>query len=175
MNAQQASVEALQAALRAEHAAVYAYGVVGAKSRGSLQRLARSLWNAHRVQRDVLAARVTAMRAEPEAAATAYTLPVRVTSDRSAAQVAATLEDDLVTAYTGLAGDGDPALRTFAARAMQDAMARAVRWRSEAGLEGVGEGAAPGGAGPEGAGPGEGPLSAFPGLPPAALRPGRAP
>jgi hypothetical protein len=155
-NAPLASVEALQAALRAEHAAVYGYGVVGARSGGSLRLLARSLWNAHRVQRDALAARITAMRAEPEVAAAAYALPVRVTSDRSAAQVAATLENDLVTAYTGLAGADDPALRAFAARAMQDAMVRAVRWRSEAGLAG-------------------GHPAAFPGLPPAALRPGRVP
>jgi hypothetical protein len=148
------STSALQAALRAEHAAVYGYGVVGARLRGPLQRSARSFWHAHRVQRDALAARITAAGAEPEAAAVAYTLPAEVTSTRSAAHVAAVLEDDLVTAYAGLAGAAEPALRTLAARAMQDAMARAVRWRSEADRPAS-------------------PASAFPGLPPASLRPRR--
>jgi len=144
------SVDALQAALRAEHAAVYGYGVVGARVRGALQRRARTLWNTHRAQRDALAARITALGAEPDAAAVAYTLPAPVTSTRSAARVAAVLEDDLVTAYAGLAGSPDAALRTLAARAMQDAMARAVRWRADAGRPAS-------------------PPSAFPGLPPHAL------
>ena len=87
---------------------------------------------------------------EPDAAAVAYTLPAPVTSTRSAARVAAVLEDDLVTAYAGLAGSPDAALRTLAARAMQDAMARAVRWRADAGRP-------------------TSPPSAFPGLPPHAL------
>jgi hypothetical protein len=153
MTGRRASVDALQGALRAEHAAVYGYGVVGARLRGALQRRARTLWNAHRAQRNALAARITALGAEPEAAAAAYTLPARVTSTRSAAQVAATLEDDLVTAYAGLAGSADAALRTLAARAMQEAVTQVVRWQAEAGR------------------PNSHP-SAFPGLPSGALAPG---
>jgi hypothetical protein len=145
-------VDRLQAVLRAEHAAVYGYGVVGARLRGALRQRATALWNAHRAQRNALAARITALGAEPEAAAAAYTLPAQVTATRTAARVAAALEDDLVTAYAGLAGSTDAALRTLAARAMQEAMTRAVRWRADARRPAS-------------------PASAFPGLPSSALNP----
>ncbi|GLW62723.1 hypothetical protein Arub01_09670 [Actinomadura rubrobrunea] len=147
-----ASVDALQEALKAEHAAVYGYGVVGARLRGSLRRSAAMLWDAHRLQRDRLAAQISRRGARPVAAAAAYRLPVRVTSARTAAQLAAALEDGVLTAYAGLAGAPEAALRTFAARAMQEAAARSVRWRGGAGL-------------PRTDGP------AFPGLPPSALSP----
>ncbi|MFI0354114.1 ferritin-like domain-containing protein [Actinomadura sp. 9N407] len=147
-------VEALQQALLAEHAAVYGYGIAGARLRGTLRQSARTGWDLHRARRDDLAARLTAMGADPRAAAPAYKLPARITSARSAAKVAAALEDDAVTAYAGLAGSGDAALRTFAARAMQEAMERAVRWRAQAGPPAA-----------------AGPASAFPGLPDTALSP----
>jgi hypothetical protein len=147
-------VDALQQALRAEHAAVYGYGIVGALLRGTSRESARTAWDLHRARRDDLTARLNALGADPAAAAPAYRLPARVTSARTAAKVAAALEDDAVTAYTGLAGSGDAALRTFAARAMQEAMERAVRWRGRSGP-------------PESAGPG----SAFPGLPDTELSP----
>ncbi|MFC5754793.1 ferritin-like domain-containing protein [Actinomadura rugatobispora] len=159
-----ASVDALQTVLRAEHAAVYGYGVVGARLRGSLRESARTLWNAHRTRRDELAARITGLGAEPAAAAPAYRLPVQVASARGAAQVAAALEDDLVVSYTGLAGSADAALRTFAAQAMQEAMARAVRWHSLSGRP-VKEPSA----GPSVPGPPR--TSAFPGLSAGALVP----
>ncbi|MQY02858.1 DUF4439 domain-containing protein [Actinomadura macrotermitis] len=143
--------EALQEALQAEHAAVYGYGVLGARLRDPLRTTARTLWDAHRTARDELAARVGALGARPEAAAPAYRLPVRVDSARSAAQLAAALEDALVTAYAGLAGVPDPRTRQAAAQKMQQAIARAVAWRGHAGA------------------PAAGP--AFPGLPAAALAP----
>ncbi|MFF5259387.1 ferritin-like domain-containing protein [Actinomadura viridis] len=152
MRAGRTTADALQEVLRAEHAAVYGYGVAGARLAGSLRRSAETIWNAHRARRDDLAARLAGMGATPDAADAVYRLPVRVTSVRTAAEAAAALEDDLVIAYTGLAGSADAALRALAARAMQEAMTRAVRWRAHAGLS---------------AGPG----SAFPGLPPESLRP----
>ncbi|XVQ13315.1 ferritin-like domain-containing protein [Spirillospora sp. CA-255316] len=168
MRVRQASVDALQTALRAEHAAVYGYGVVGARLRGSLRESARTLWNAHRIRRDELTARITALGAVPAAAAPAYRLPVQVTSARGAARVAAALEDDLVISYTGLAGSTDAALRTFAARAMQEAMARAVRWHSLSGRPAERPSAEPS-AGSSAPGPPR--TSAFPGLPAGALLP----
>ncbi|MBW8483665.1 ferritin-like domain-containing protein [Actinomadura parmotrematis] len=144
-------VDALQAALRAEHAAVYGYGVLGARLRPPLRDTATQLWNAHRSARDALASRITGLGGRPDAAAAAYRLPVRVTSARTAAQLAAALEDDLVTAYTGLAGVPGGALRTLGAKAMQQAIARSVMWRANAGQ-----------------GP---PPAAFPGLPASALPP----
>ncbi|MGI5168284.1 ferritin-like domain-containing protein [Spirillospora sp. CA-253888] len=146
------TVNALQEALKAEHAAVYGYGALGARLRGTLQQHAKSLWDAHRAQRDALTARLAALGARPASAAVAYRLPVDPVSPRSAADLAAALEDALVTAYVMLAGASDPALRTLAAKAMQEATARAVRWRAATGRP-------------------QGPAPAFPGLPPAALSP----
>ncbi|MFC9975034.1 DUF4439 domain-containing protein [Spirillospora sp. NPDC127200] len=146
------TVNALQEALKAEHAAVYGYGALGARLRGTLQQHAKQLWDAHRAQRDALTARLTALGARPAPAAAAYRLPVDPVSPRSAADLAAALEDALLTAYVTLAGAADPALRTLAAKAMQEAMARAVRWRAATGRP-------------------QGPASAFPGLPSAALSP----
>ncbi|MGP4027645.1 ferritin-like domain-containing protein [Actinomadura sp. 3N407] len=138
----------LRTALSAEHAAVYGYGVLGAHLRGSLRRTAKAVWDAHRAQRDEL---ISILTGEPTAAAAAYELPVKVTSARSAAQLAAALEDDLVPAYVGLAGASSPDLRAFAADSAQRASARSAAWRAKAG-------APP-------------PSDAFPGLPPSALSP----
>ncbi|MFG1999513.1 ferritin-like domain-containing protein [Spirillospora sp. NPDC048911] len=145
------TLEALQAALASEHAAVYGYGVLGSRLSGGQYEVAQTYWNAHRVQRDSLMALLTARQAKPVAAAAAYRLPVRVTSTRTAAQLATRLEDDLTVAYVGLAGAQDAQLREQAARAAQESMTSAVRWRTTGDL----------------------PLThpAFPGLPASALSP----
>jgi hypothetical protein len=122
-------VAALQAALAAEHAVVYGYGVAGARLRGDAQASVRMLWDAHRAKRDRLADLVTARRGAPVAAAAAYRLPVQVTSPRTAGQLMAALEDRLAAAYLGMVGVDDPRLRTLGAQSMQEAIMRACRWR----------------------------------------------
>ncbi|WP_159061405.1 DUF4439 domain-containing protein, partial [Streptomyces europaeiscabiei] len=47
-------LKAVQAALGAEHAAVYGYGVVGGKIGETRQREAREAYDAHRARRDAL-------------------------------------------------------------------------------------------------------------------------
>ncbi|WP_233510777.1 ferritin-like domain-containing protein [Actinomadura craniellae] len=126
------TVAALQAALAAEHAAVYGYGVLGARSQGDQRRRARALWEAHRAARDRLVALLTERRAAPVAASPAYRLPVQVTSAQAGARLGAALEDAVTTGYLGLAGVDEPGLRGFAAQAMQEAVARSVRWRGRA-------------------------------------------
>jgi hypothetical protein len=138
---------ALQAALAAEHAAVYAYGVAGARLRDEAQTSARTLWDAHRARRDRLADMIIERRADPVAAAAAYRLPVQVTSTRTAGLLMAAMEDRLAATYLGLVGVDDPRLRKLGAQWMQEAVTRACRWR------------------------GSPPRSAFPGLRPAALPP----
>lgn len=142
-----ADVRALQAALAAEHAAIYGYGVLGAKLRGSQQQAARDTWSAHKARRDQLIGFLDTLGAKPVAAEAAYRLPVQLTSAKAATQLAVSLEAYAVGAYVALAGADDAGLRRFAAGAMQDSMARQVRWG------------------------GNGPASAFPGLDSAALSP----
>jgi hypothetical protein len=123
-------VGALQAALAAEHAAVYGYGVAGARLDGAARRSARRLWEAHRAKRDQLTALLIARRAQPVAAAAAYRLPLQITSQRAAGTLLATLEERLATAYLGLVGVDDARLRALGAASMREAVTRAVRWRN---------------------------------------------
>ena len=75
LGASAAEVSALKAALRAEHAAVYGYGVVGAHLTGAALAAATSDWIAHQVARDSLEATLRAAGQQPAAAAAAYRLP----------------------------------------------------------------------------------------------------
>ena len=102
-----AAIRALQAALTAEHAAIYGYGVAGAHLTGARQKAAASDWAVHEAARDTLAAMITALGAQPVAAATAYRLPFPVRGEQAAITLAAYLEDRVTTAYLGLVALGD--------------------------------------------------------------------
>ncbi len=122
-------VAALQAALAAEHAAVYGYGVVGAMLAGAAGAQARADWTAHRVARDTLEAMLTRLGATPVAASPAYRLPFAVTGAASAKRLAVTLEEGVTRAYLGVVAVSSPELRTFGANAMQTSANRGAAWR----------------------------------------------
>jgi hypothetical protein len=128
VNASDASIAALQDALAAEHAAVYGYGVLGAMLTGTRQAGARADWTAHQVARDTLIAMLAKLGATPVAASPAYKLPFAVTGTKSAARLAATLENGVTRAYLGLVAVSNPTLRAFAAQAMQASAKRAAAW-----------------------------------------------
>src|SRR5260221_13159231 len=69
------TIHALQAALAAEHAAVYGYGVVGAYLTGSSRAAATADWGAHQGARDGLEAVLPASGPQPGPAAAAHRLP----------------------------------------------------------------------------------------------------
>ncbi|MFD0213475.1 DUF4439 domain-containing protein, partial [Streptomyces hirsutus] len=71
-------LRALQAALAAEHAAVYGYGVVGGRIADDRRADARSAHDAHRARRDALVREVKDTGADPVAAAAGYALPFQV-------------------------------------------------------------------------------------------------
>jgi hypothetical protein len=127
-----AAVGALQAALAAEHAAVYGYGVAGAHLSGARQKAAAQDWRIHEASRDALAAMITAFGAQPVAAAAAYRLPFPVNSGRAAVSLAAFLEDRVATAYLGVVALSETRLRLFGARALESAALRATGWRGRA-------------------------------------------
>src|SRR5262249_20357850 len=112
-----AAVGALQAALAAEHAAVYGYGVAGAHLSGARQRAAAHDWQIHQASRDALAAMITALGAQPVAAAAAYRLPFRVSTGRAAVMLAAFLEDRGAAAYLGVGAPSGARPRRVAAAA----------------------------------------------------------
>ena len=117
-----AAVGALQAALAAEHAAVYGYGVAGAHLSGARQKAAAQDWRIHEASRDALAAMITALGAQPVAAAAAYRLPFPVNGGRAAVSLAAFLEDRVATAYLGVVALSETRLRLFGARASVGAL-----------------------------------------------------
>jgi Domain of unknown function (DUF4439) len=143
-----ADINALQAALTAENAAVYGYGVAGAHLAGGRQKAAAQDWAAHEAARDTLAAMITTLGHQPAAAATAYRLPFPVRDGQAAVMLAAFLEDRVTAAYLGLVALSNARLRAFGARAMQSAALRATSWRGQTlafpGLEAPAPGLVPG-------------------------------
>ncbi|GGO93575.1 ferritin-like domain-containing protein [Wenjunlia tyrosinilytica] len=123
------AVKALQSALAAEHAAVYGFGVVGAKLDGARRTRARNAYDAHRSRRDALERTVRDLGAQPAAAAPAYALPFSVTDEAAALRLAAVLEDRVAAVYADVVRETRGHLREEAARALREAAVRAVGWR----------------------------------------------
>ncbi|MFE9627957.1 ferritin-like domain-containing protein [Streptomyces sp. NPDC006527] len=120
---------ALQAALAAEHAAVYGYGVVGGRVREERRTEARAAYDAHRARRDALAREVRDLGAEPVAASAAYALPFPVPDSAAAVRFAADLEERVAGVYSDLVRATAGARRREAAGALRETAVRAVRWR----------------------------------------------
>ena len=122
-------VPALQAALAAENAAIFGYGVAGAHLTGSSLAAAEQDWTGHKEARDTLAAMIRRLGAAPAATRAFYQLPFRVHDGTSAMAFAAYLEDGVTKAYLGLVAVSDQRLRRFGALAMQGTAQRAAFWR----------------------------------------------
>ncbi|MFD3840487.1 ferritin-like domain-containing protein [Streptomyces sp. NPDC058642] len=122
---------ALQAALAAEHAAVYGYGVVGGRIREGRRTEAKSAYDAHRARRDALAREVRDLGGTPAAAAAGYALPFPVLDPDAAVRLAVELEDRIAGVYSDLVRATVDGRRSMAAEALREAAVRAVRWRGE--------------------------------------------
>jgi Domain of unknown function (DUF4439) len=123
-------IEAMQAALAAEHAVIFGYGVAGAHLAGAELAAAREADTAHRDRRDALAAAIRGRGAAPVTAEPAYRLPFPVTGRVHAVTLATTLEEGAAAAWRSLVAAADGAeLRGSAVAALTDAAVRATRWR----------------------------------------------
>ncbi|MFI9332892.1 ferritin-like domain-containing protein [Kitasatospora sp. NPDC052868] len=122
------AVAAFQGALSAEHAAVYGYGVVGARLPEDQRTDARTAYAAHQARRDAWQRLVSGTGATPSAAAAGYQLPFAVTDAAGAAKLAAHLETRLTTVYADLVTAVTGAQRTAAADALRESALRAKRW-----------------------------------------------
>ncbi|MYT28983.1 MULTISPECIES: DUF4439 domain-containing protein [unclassified Streptomyces] len=120
---------ATQAALAAEHAAVYGYGVVGGRIGAGRRTEAQGAYDAHRARRDALRRAVRDLGGTPQASAAAYELPFPVPDADAAVRLAAELEDRVAAVYADLVRAAGGAHRTEAAAALREAAVRAVRWR----------------------------------------------
>ncbi|MFF7362553.1 DUF4439 domain-containing protein [Streptomyces sp. NPDC008125] len=123
------ALTAAQAALAAEHAAVYGYGVVGARTSGGRRSEATSAYHAHRARRDALARAVRDLGGVPVVADAAYALPFAVHDGAAALRLAAALEDGVAGACADLVRATEGADRRDAALALREAAVRAARWR----------------------------------------------
>jgi hypothetical protein len=123
------AVPALQAALAAEQAAIFGYGVAGAHLSGSRLAAAEKDWTGHNEARDALTAMISKAGPAPVAAQAFYQLPFPVHNATSAMALAAYLEDGVTRAYLGVVAVTDPRLRAFGALAMQGPAERAAYWR----------------------------------------------
>ncbi|THA24234.1 DUF4439 domain-containing protein [Streptomyces sp. RKND-216] len=124
-----AELTALQAALSAEHAAVYGYGVVGGRIAQDRRSAARAAYAAHKARRDALRRRVRDLGGTPQPAAAAYALPFDVPDAEAALRLAAELEDRVAAVYADLVRASADGRRRDAAAALREAALRAVRWR----------------------------------------------
>ena len=114
--------------LAAEHAAVFGYGVIGARLDDRRRTMALSAFDDHRVLRDRLVQRMTARGLPTPGPALSYAVPV--TTPGSAVRQAVSLETGLAVLWRDLvASTDDRDLRALAVRALSDAAVRATRWR----------------------------------------------
>lgn len=115
--------------LEAEHAAIYAYGVLGARLDDATRRLALAAHDTHRALRDELE-RLLRDRGLPlPTPAAAY--DVTVANRAAAVALAADIEDDLAGRWRDLVAD--TGLRARAVRGLQESAVRAALWRRAAG------------------------------------------
>lgn len=122
-------LRAVQAALGAEHAAVYGFGVVGGRIGEGRRDEARTAYDAHRARRDALQRTVRDLGGEPEPSAAAYALPFAVPDSAAAVRLATELEERVAGVYADLVRASTGARRGLAAEALREAAVRAARWR----------------------------------------------
>jgi len=123
---------ALDSALAAEHAAVYAYGVLGPRLPPPLRPAAASAEVAHRARRDATVRRVLADGRTPPPAAPAYTLPFAARTASDAVRLAIGVEERTAATWREAVGATAGVDRTTAVAALTDAAVRAARWRKAA-------------------------------------------
>jgi ferritin-like protein len=120
----------LSAALAAEEAAVYAYGVLGVQLTGKGdQDEARAAEAAHRGRRDALVSRLSALKASAAPAPAGYELPFEVTDRAEALKLAIHLEDGVAQAWRAVLPASEGSDRATALNALIEAAVRATRWR----------------------------------------------
>lgn len=123
----------MQAALAAEHAAVYAYGVCGGvlDAGSSAGVRARDGYLAHQLRRKRLQRALRSLDAEPVAALPGYDLSTPVTDIGSASRLARLVEDRCAAVYADLVRRSTPPVRRLAVDWLSEAATRGLDWSAE--------------------------------------------
>jgi hypothetical protein len=135
MSRSRVPVDAMQAALAAEHAAVWAYGVAGAFLPEALAGKLDEASTAHQARRDATEQALIDAGALPVPPEPGYLTPEPVTDAVSALRLTVTAETDVAAAWRSVIerGPADSGLRGTALDALTSAAVRATRWRATAG------------------------------------------
>lgn len=122
-------IEALQAAIAGEHAALYGVGVAGGKLSGARFGAATTLYERHRSRRDQLAEMLIEGGQTPAAAEPAYDLPQAVTNAATATALVLGIERRLTAVYGDLveAAEQDRT-RVFAVQALIASSREQLNW-----------------------------------------------
>jgi Domain of unknown function (DUF4439) len=128
-------LEALQETLAGEHAAVYVYAVLGARTSASaepaLAGALRAAYDVHRGRRDQLVAMVLDDDAEPVAAEVSYELPNAADTPGRCRRAAAEVEQRCTVLYAQAVGSTARASRQWAIDALADAAVRQLTFGAD--------------------------------------------
>ncbi|MCW2526947.1 MAG: hypothetical protein JWM76_1807 [Pseudonocardiales bacterium] len=125
-----------QAALAAEHAAIFGYGALGPRLGPVDTDLARADEAAHRLLRGSTARALTSAGADPVASRGDYPLPFAIDSGLAARRLALRLESACASAWRYLLANAAtetgslPSLRAAAQTALTASAVRAMKWRA---------------------------------------------
>jgi hypothetical protein len=130
----QEAADSVQAALGAEHAAVWVYSLVSAFLPDALDAAVAEGMAGHRARRDATERLLAAAGATPRPAEPAYLPPAAVNDQASAVNLLITSETDATVAWRAVLERTDSEeLRRAALEALTAAAVRAARWRKKAG------------------------------------------
>jgi Domain of unknown function (DUF4439) len=126
-------LDALQATLAAEHAAVYVLGLIGSRTSESAEAelyvALRAAYEAHRDSRDTLIGEIAALGETPSPAAAAYTAPAGLDTTDGRYQAALALEQACASTYGALVGATSGTRRAEAIGLLNDVAARELSFR----------------------------------------------
>ncbi|BCJ67023.1 ferritin-like domain-containing protein [Polymorphospora rubra] len=123
----------LTAALTAEHAAIYAYGLIGVRLSDAAEAEAHAAEAAHRARRDALTVLLNETSVTPPPAEPAYAVPYPVTDAASALRLAVEIEERTAAVWRAALPVTTGDQRGQALAALTDCAVRATRWRRTAG------------------------------------------
>jgi hypothetical protein len=127
------SVQPLQRALAAEHAAVYVYGVLGGRTSRTetpeLYDAVRSAYESHRARRDRLQSLIADAGEEPAGPSAAYATPPRIESPKGVRRAALSLERSCAETYAWVVSQTAGESRSWAVNALKDGAVRELTFR----------------------------------------------
>jgi hypothetical protein len=123
-------IDALQTALAAEHAALYVYGALGARTSASATPVlfaeVSDAYATHRAWRDLLTSRLVDEGVEPTPAAATYELPVTAPTPTGVSRAAVEVEQRCAATYAYVVANTSGPDRTWATGALTRAAVRQV-------------------------------------------------